>query len=465
MARTVPRETAICGGTVVSATGSGRADVLVADGRVSTIGVDVDVRGMEVIDARGCFVLPGGIDAHTHLDFAPGSYRTADDFTSGTEAAVLGGTTCVIDFVLPRASESLTDAIAARMDEVGRATLVADVGLHLILNRDLNEPAAAELRKVMNLGICDFKLYLAHRGEVMIDDAVAYRLLSAIAEVEGLALVHAENGGVIHARREMACAAGDSRPLGHAHSRPSVTETEAVRRTMMMAELTGVSVYLVHISAAESLVAVLEARARGVDVTVETCPQYLVLDKSVLCGSDACQYIFAPPPRSAADRDALWRAVAAGQVNTVASDHSPYLRHEKEVGHLDFRTVPNGIPGVQERLSLLYQYGVRGGHIGLDQLVQVFSTGPARIFGMPRKGTIAVGLDADLVVFDPTAETTLGVATSGSRCDFNAYEGTVVSGAVDTVLVRGHLAVQHGRRTENAGFGKFIRRIRSGGQA
>lgn len=453
----------IRGGTVVSPHDSFPADVLLSGGRVVAVAERIDERADDVVDARGCLVLPGGVDAHTHIDFAPGPFRTCDTFTSGTSAAALGGTTCVLDFALQDPSAPLADAVEERLADVRRHPPVVDVGLHLILRAAPRGDWTAELRSVLDRGVADFKLFLAHRHEVMIEDDLAYRLLTHIAAADALAMVHAENGYVIDALRDDLAGAGCRGPAGHGRSRPRETEVDAVFRTVQFCRLTGARAYLVHLSSAESVQIVAEARASGVDISAETCPQYLVLDESVLDDSErGWQYLFAPPPRGEGDRAALWRGLATGAVATVASDHSPYLSADKAgERHADFRSVPNGIAGVEERLSLLYEFGVRAGRLTVNRLVDVFSTSPARIFGLTGKGQVRAGADADLVVFDPTQPHRISAASGGSACDFSAYEGTTVGGSVDTVFVRGQKVVAQGRRTDLAGTGRYV--PRSGG--
>ena len=451
----------IKGGKVVSAETTYAADVLVTGGNIRAVGRDLDVNVDEVIDARGCLVLPGGIDAHTHMDFAPGPFRTSDDFASGTAAAVLGGTTCVLDFAVQHPDERLVAGVEERLLDLRRHPPLADVGLHLIVKERPRGNWEAEVREVMAAGVCDFKLYLAHRA-VMIDDEFAYELMRLFAKLGVMPMVHAENGHVVNARREHLAADGRTLPRHHAESRPTPVELDAVVRTIQLCRLTGGEAYLVHLSSAEALEAVAQARASGVRVHGETCMQYLTLDEADLSvAQDPWQLIFSPPPRGARDQEMLWAGLASGALATVASDHSPYLRAEKGAGaHADFRTVPNGIAGVQERLPLLYEFGVATGRISWPRLVDIFAATPAKLFGLPQKGTIRAGADADIVVFDPTQQRTLGIDWSASLCDFSAYEGILVSGTPKDVLVRGQVVVRDGSLGNAEGTGRFIHRSR-----
>jgi dihydropyrimidinase len=448
------------GGTVVSAEGMYAADVLVRSQSVAAVGRDLDVSADKEIDARGCLVLPGGIDAHTHMDFAPGAFRTSDTFTSGTAAAALGGTTCILDFALQQPGRPLVAGLEDRLLDLRRHPPLTDVGLHLIVRERPDGDLEGQIREVLAAGACDFKLYLAHRA-VMIDDEFAYELMRLFAKLGVMPLVHAENGHVVHSRREHLAAEGRTLPRHHAESRPVPVELDAVVRVIQMCRMTGSEAYLVHLSSAEAVSAVARARAAGVRVHGETCMQYLTMDESDLGADDAWQIIFSPPPRGVQDRAALWAGLASGAVATVASDHSPYLKAEKGAGlHADFRTVPNGIAGVQERLPLLYEQGVVSGRLSWPRLVDVFSATPARLFGLPSKGAIVPGADADIVVFDPTQRVTLGVDWSESLSDFSAYEGITCSGSPKDVLVRGHVVVRDGALSRAAGVGRFVPRSR-----
>lgn len=366
-----------------------------------------------------------------------------------------------MDFALQRPGERLVAGIEERLLDLRRHPPRTDVGLHLIIKDRPVGNLEEQIREVLAAGVCDFKLYLAHRA-VMIDDEFAYELMRIFARLNVMPLVHAENGQVVHSRREHLAADGRTLPRHHAESRPVPVELDAVVRTIQLCRMTGSEAYLVHLSSAEAVAAVAQARAGGVPVHGETCMQYLTLDESALStADDAWQLIFSPPPREARDREVLWAGLASGALATIASDHSPYMKQEKGAGtHADFRTVPNGIAGVQERLPLLYERGVAAGRIGWSRLVDVFSATPARLFGLPTKGAIVPGADADIVVFDPTQQVTLGVDWSASLSDFSAYEGITCSGTPKDVLVRGQVVVRDGVISGDGGTGRFVRRSR-----
>jgi dihydropyrimidinase len=447
-------------GTLVNADGRRVADVRCEDGRIVEVGQGLAAAGGEVIEASGGFVLPGLVDPHVHLDLASGGVRTADDFESGTASAVAGGTTCVIDFVTPARGQSLPDALAARRAEGERA--VCDWSLHMGVI-EWTDRTAAEMARVIERGVPSFKVYLAYQGVLQIDDTALYEVMKRAAALEAVVLVHAENGDAVAALQRDLIAAGDTGPEFHPVSRPSGVEGEATVRALMMARLHGTTAYVVHMTCVEAVEALRRAKARGEPCLGETCPQYLLLDDRVFARPDfeGAAYVLSPPlrPVGHGHHEALWQGIASGLIDAVATDHCPFLFEHKRLGLDDFRRIPNGGPGIEDRLALLWTHGVATGRLTAERLVALTSANPARIFGLwPRKGTIAVGSDADLVVWDPSATGVRSARTHHSRCDRNLYEGMPTRGAPARVIVGGRVAFADGRLAVEPGAGRFLAR-------
>lgn len=446
-------------GTVVTAEGRRRADVRCRGGRIVEIGPHLEPQGEERLDADGLLVLPGGVDPHVHLSLPAAGTVSADDFASGTAAALAGGTTTVLDFVHPERGEPYLEAIAARRREAAAA--VCDYGLHLGVTWWGPESPAWIARAAREEGIPSCKLYLAYKATVGLDDREIVAALDAIARCGGMALVHAEHGDVIELLRERLAAAGELGPRSHARSRPPETEAEATGRIALLAALAGAPVYVVHVTCAEAAAAVATARARGWPVSGETCPHYLLLDDSVYDRPwpDSATGVVSPPLRPRGHQEALWQALADGTLEVVATDHCPFTREQKEAGRDDFRQIPGGAPGIEHRLSLLHTHGVLTGRISLERFVDLVSTAPAKRFGLwPRKGAIAPGADADLVLWDPAATATISAATHRHRTDLSLFEGFEVTGCAALVVAGGEVRYREGALLAPPGGGRFLAR-------
>jgi len=451
--------TLIKNGTVVTATDQYKGDVLVEGEKITLIGTTLDMQADKVIDASGKYVLPGGIDVHTHLDMPFGGATSADDFETGTRAAAFGGTTSIVDFAIQYRGQKLHEAWEAWIKKAeGKA--VVDYGFHMIIT-DLNDQVETEMDALVRQGITSFKLFMAYPGVFMLDDASIFKALLRTGKNGGTICMHAENGGVIDVLVQRALAEGKTAPKYHALTRPARAEAEATHRAIALAEIADVPIYIVHLSAAEALEMVTEARDRGLPAFAETCPQYLFLSYDNYEEPDfgGSKYVMSPPLRDKAKQDQLWRGLAYNDLQAIATDHCPFCMKEKRLGENDFSKIPNGAPGIETRMSLVYDGGVRTGKITLNRFVELTSTSPAKIFGLfPRKGTIAPGSDADIVVFDPNRTITLSVKTLHMNVDYNPYEGRTVTGATDTVLSRGQLVIEDGKFVGRAGAGSFIKR-------
>jgi dihydropyrimidinase len=458
-------KTVIRGGTVVTATDQYRGDVLIEDEKIVAItnGGQTPFSGQtadRTIDAAGKYVIPGGIDVHTHLDMPFGGTTSADDFESGTVAAAHGGTTSVVDFAIQYRGQTLRHALDTWMKKAeGRAAI--DYGFHMIVT-ELTDAVESEMDALVREGVTSFKLFMAYPGVFMLDDASIFRALQRTAGNGGTICMHAENGGVIDVLVKKALAEGKTDPKYHALTRPARAEAEATHRAIALAEIAGVPIYIVHLSAAEALEMVTAARDRGLPAHAETCPQYLFLsyDNYEEPGFEGAKYVMSPPLRGKETQDKLWRGLAGGDLQAVSTDHCPFcMKEQKELGKGDFSKIPNGAPGIETRMSLLFDGGVRTGKIPVNRWVELTSTSPAKIFGLfPRKGTIAPGSDADIVVFDPNKKQTLSAKTLHMKVDYNPYEGREVTGVSETVLSRGKVIVKNGEFTGRAGAGSFLKR-------
>ncbi len=454
-------DTVIRNGTIVTATDTYLSDVGISNGKISVIGLDLPVEGAgKVIEARGMMVMPGGIDVHTHLDMPFGGTMSADDFESGTIAAAYGGTTTLIDFAIQYKGQTLRHAFDTWMKKAdGKA--VIDYAFHCIIT-DIAGAQLDEMKAFVREGVPTFKLFMAYPGVFMLDDASIFKAMGAAANSGGMICMHAENGGAIDVIVQRALAEGKRAPKYHALTRPVTLEAEATSRAIALAEIAGTPVYIVHLSCNEALEKVREARDRGLRVYAETCPQYLYLSLENMDapGFEGAKYVFTPPLREKWHQEKLWQGLAQDDLQVVSTDHCPFcMKEQKELGKDDFTKIPNGGPGIEHRLSLVYNGGVHGGKFSPNRFVQLVSTAPAKLFGLyPRKGTVAVGSDADLIVFDPNEEQIISVKTHHMRVDYSMFEGTRVKGVTKTVLSRGRTIIDNGRFTGKAGAGEFLKR-------
>jgi len=452
--------TLVHGGTVVTASDTFAADVLIEGERITTLATKIDVPADKRIDARGKLVIPGGIDVHTHLDMPFGGTTSADDFESGTIAAAFGGTTCVVDFAIQYKGQTLHHAWETWMRKAeGKAAI--DYGFHMIVT-DLNAETEAEMDSLVREGVTSFKLFMAYPGVFMLDDASIFRALLKTGENGGTVCMHAENGGVIDVLVKRALARGETAPKYHALTRPARAEGEAAHRAIALAEMADVPIYIVHLSAAEALDQVTEARDRGLPAYAETCPQYLFLsyDDYEKPGFEGAKVVMSPPIREKKNQAHLWRGLASNDLQTIATDHCPFcMKDQKTLGIGDFSKIPNGGPGIETRLPLVHDGGVLEKRISINRFVELVATAPAKIFGLwPDRGTIAPGSLADVVVFDPEKTVSLDAKDLHMRVDYSPYEGRRVKGGADVVLSRGEVVVEGGRFVGRKGHGRFIRR-------
>jgi dihydropyrimidinase len=452
--------TIIRNGRVVTAVDDYMADVLIEGEKVEMIGRKLEMTADREIDATGLLVIPGGIDPHTHMDLPFGGTSSSDDFETGTIGAAHGGTTTIIDFAVQSKGQSLNQALDTWFAKAeGKASI--DYGFHIICT-DLPDERLPEIRSMIDQGVSSFKLFMAYPGVFLVDDATIYKAMQTAGEHGGLICMHAENGVVIDAIVKRALAEGKTEPKYHALTRPTKAEAEGVHRAIALADMAQTPVYIVHLSSSDALDEVTRARDAGIHAYAETCPQYLFLDYSVYEQPDfeGAKWVMTPPIREKWNQEKLWRGLQFNDLQVISTDHCPFcFKEQKELGRNDFSKIPNGGPGVEERMSLIFNGGVAQGRISLNRFVELTSTAAAKIFGLfPRKGTIAVGSDADIVLFDPNAERTISAKTHHMRVDFSCYEGMRVRGVTKTVISRGELVIEDGQYVGKKGNGSFLKR-------
>lgn len=454
-------------GTVVTAEKSFAADVLIEGETIREVraGIAPDARHT-VVDATGMLVLPGGVDVHTHLDMPFGGTTSSDDFETGTRAAAIGGTTTLVDFAIQARGTKMRTALDIWSKKAeGKACI--DYGFHMIVTA-LGDAGLEDMDDLVREGVASFKLFMAYPNVLMVDDATIFRALRQTAKNGALVCMHAENGSAIDVIVQQALAEGKTAPIYHALTRPTRAEAEAVHRSIALAEMAGAPVYIVHLSSEDALNQVREARDRGLPAFAETCPQYLLLsieENMPNRSFEDAKYVFTPPLREKKNQPALWDGLKHDHLQVVATDHCPFcFADQKQLGVNDFTKIPNGGPGVENRLQLIHHHGVGAGKLTLNRFVEIVATAPARIFGMyPKKGTITAGSDADVVLWDPNAEHTISARTHNMRVDYSMFEGFRVKGNVREVFSRGELIVQNGKFLGRPGRGNYLRRTARGG--
>jgi dihydropyrimidinase len=451
--------TLIKNGRIITAEQDYCADIYVEKDKVTTLGANLTLHADKIIDAKGKYVIPGGIDVHTHMDMPFGGTTSSDDFETGTRAAAFGGTTCLIDFAIQSKGTKMREALDIWWTKGQKATI--DFGLHMIVT-DLPEAHLEDLNEMVREGVTSYKLFMAYPNVLMVDDATIFRAMRQTGNNGALVCMHAENGGVIDLFVQKALAEGKTAPIYHALTRPTTAEAEAVNRAIALAQMAGAPVYIVHLSSADALEKVSEARDKGIPVFAETCPQYLLLSIEDLDrpNFEGAKYVFTPPLREKWHQDKLWGGLRNNTLQIISTDHCPFcFKEQKEMGRDSFAKIPNGGPGVENRLQLIHHHGVNLKRISLNRWVELVSTTPAKMFGLyPRKGTIAIGSDADLVIWDPNKELTISAHTHHMRVDYSMFEGFKVKGDAETVLSRGEVIVDKGKWLGKAGRGEFIKR-------
>jgi len=455
----------IKGGRIITAADDYVGDVYVEGERISLIGESLDLAADKVIDATGKYVLPGCVDPHTHLDMPFGGTVTIDDVESGQTSAAFGGTTCHVDFIIQPQGHTFAAAVEEWKSKAEGRQLI-DMGYHMAVTDLKNGGSLEELASLPEEGITSYKLFMAYKGALMVDDETLFRTMQVAAETGALVMVHAENGDAIDVLIKEALAAGKTEPKYHALTRPPETEGEATNRAIQLARVAGSPLYVVHVSCREAVEPISRAREAGWNVHGETCTQYFFIDYSYLerPNFEGAKWVYTPPPRPKDNRDVLWNAVRTDVLSAISTDHCAFLWDgQKTMGRDDFSKIPNGGPGLENRLQMIHEFGVRAGRISMNRMVELLCTNPAKLFGLyPRKGTIAVGSDADIVVFDPDRKLTISAATHHSKSDYNLFEGTEVTGTPEVVLLRGQVLVENDELQVEPGYGQFVKRAKFG---
>lgn len=451
------------GGKIITAVDEYYSDIRIEGEKIVSIGTNLEKPGDEVISAEGCYIIPGGIDTHTHFDLDVGLTVTADDFESGTKAAIIGGTTTILDYGCQIRGDSLKSALKDQHRK-SKGKCYCDYGFHMGIT-DWNDETSKEMEYMVKEGVTSFKMYMAYKKTMQVDDGVIYKALKRSKEVGGLITFHCENGDLVETFIDEAKRNGRKGPYYHPLSRPVEVEDEAIERLIKIAEIADVPVYVVHLSSKSGLLSILEAKKRGTEIYVETCPQYLMLNDSRYGEKDSksfegAKYVMSPPLRKEYDQEALWKGLSSGEIDTIGTDHCSFnYEGQKEIGIEDFSRIPNGGPGVENRMGLMYTYGVLSGKLSINEMVALTSTNAAKIFGLfPQKGTIAVGSDADIVVWDPSYSTIITAEKQTQNVDYNPYEGFKQQGRALHVLLRGKKTVYNGELVEKELNGKYLYR-------
>ena len=458
----------IKGGRVITAADDYVGDVFVEGERVTLIGESLDVSADRVIDASGKYVLPGGIDPHTHLEMPFGGTVTVDDFESGQLSAAYGGTTTHVDFAIQAKGQTFNEGIAAWHAKANGRTYI-DYGFHIIIT-DLEEGGTLEELGTLpeEHGVTSYKLLMAYKGVLQVDDSTLFKTMELARETGALVMIHGENGDAIDILVKRAVAEGNLSPGWHYRTRPSALEGEATNRAIQLAHIAGAPVYIVHVTCREAVEAIDRARRQGWPVFGESCPQYFLRDETDLDrpNFEGAKYVFSPPLRDVSHQPVLWHAIKSDILSTIGTDHCSFtFAEQKRLGIDDFSKIPNGGPGLEDRLVLMHHFGVSQGRISPNRFVELCSTNSAKLFGLyPKKGTIAVGSDADIVIFDLAKPKTISAATHHSACDYNLYEGTEVTGDVETVILRGNILIEEGELRASPGIGRFVQRAKFGEQ-
>lgn len=450
----------IKGGRIITATDDYVGDIFIEGEKIISIGKQLNVNADTVIDAKDKIIFPGGIDPHVHLEMPFMGTFSSDTYETGTRAALYGGTTMVIDFILQKQGHSLNEALTEWRSRADN-NCVGDYSFHMAVT-DYNDETKKEIKHIVDEGITSFKTFMAYKGALMITDNQMIGLMEEVKKQGGLVNVHATNGDVIDYLVQKFKDEGKTAPIYHYLSQPEITEAEASSRFADMANYTGCPAYIVHLTCEGALNAVRNATRRNQRVFVETCIQYLVLDASLYENDfEGAKWVMSPPLREKKDAATLWAGINQGLVNVVATDHCPFMWEQKLLGRNDFSKIPNGHPAIENRMELLYSEGVAKGKISLNKFVEVACTNPAKIFGMfPQKGTIAIGSDADIVIFDPNAKHKISASSHHMNVDYSAYEGWELTGKVNTVLLRGKIVIDNNKCLVEKGYGKFIKRKR-----
>ena len=455
-------------GRIITAVDDYMGDVFIENETITHIGKSLDMEADEILDASGKYLFPGGLDPHTHLDMPFGGTVSADDFETGTRAAAHGGTTTLVDFAIQTKGQSTLEALDTWHAKAEGKTAI-DYGFHMIVT-DLEDDRVHEMKMLADEGVTSYKLFMAYPGVLYVDDGTIYRAMRKAGENGTVVCMHAENGIVIDEIVKRALAEGKTEPKYHALTRPTRMEAEGVHRAISIAEVANVPVYIVHLSSSDALEQVMLARNRGVHAFAETCPQYLFLDHSYYEqeGFEGAKYVMTPALREKWNQDELWKGLKFGDLQSISTDHCPFcFKDQKILGINDFSKIPNGGPGVENRMSLVFNGGVNSGRISLNKFVELTSTAAAKTFGLfPKKGTIAVSSDADIVIFDPNRKETISVdnsCTHHMRVDYNAYEGFEVTGFTETVLSRGKIIIKDCEYMGKKGDGQFLKRGLYGG--